>query len=70
MAAFIRRLQTIERRIGRWPESAEEVEQRPSVRMVPFLRYPYKLFYQVGSNAIEILHIHHAPRRDPWDVSE
>ena len=35
--------------------------------MVPFIRYPYKLFYQVGKDAVEILYIHHAARREPWD---
>jgi plasmid stabilization system protein ParE len=65
-SAFIGRLQTIERRIGRWPESAADVEQRPGVRMVPFIRYPYKIFYRIGGDAVEILHIHHAARRDPF----
>jgi len=69
-SAFIRRLEAIERRIARWPESAEEVEQRPDVRMVPFIRYPYKLFYQAGKDAVEIVHIHHAARRDPWEREE
>jgi|HubBroStandDraft_6_1064221.scaffolds.fasta_scaffold662666_2 hypothetical protein len=32
-SAFVGRLRMIERRIGRRPESAEEVEQRPGVRM-------------------------------------
>ncbi len=64
--ACVGRLRMIERRIGRWPESAEEVEQRSGVRMVPFIRYTYKLFYRVGMDAVEILHIHHAARRDPW----
>jgi toxin ParE1/3/4 len=63
--AFLRRLEMIERRLARWPESAEEVEQRPRVRAVPFIRYPYKLFYRVSEEAIEILHVHHAARRDP-----
>jgi toxin ParE1/3/4 len=69
-SAFAGRLRMIERRIGRWPESAEEVEQRRGVRMVPFLRYPYKLFYRIGQEAVEILHIHHAARRDPGTGSE
>jgi toxin ParE1/3/4 len=65
--AFLRRLETIERRLARWPASAEGIEQRPGVRVVPFIRYPYKRFYQVGVEAIEILHVHHAARREPWD---
>jgi toxin ParE1/3/4 len=56
----------MERRIGQWPESAQEVEQRPGIRAVPFIRYPYRLFYQVTSEAVEILHIRHTARQAPW----
>ena len=64
-ASFERRLRAVMARIGRWPESAQEVEQRPGVRMVPLVRYPYRVFYQV-TTAVEILHIHHAARQQPW----
>jgi len=67
MAAFEMRLRAVEQRIGRWPKSAEEVEQRPGIRVVPFIRYPYKLFYQVANDVIEVLHIHHAARQEPWE---
>jgi plasmid stabilization system protein ParE len=63
---LLRRLRTIERRIAMWPNSAEEVEQRHGVRVVPFIRYPYKVFYQVTHAGVEILHIHHASRQEPW----
>ena len=33
------------------------------VKIVP--RYPYKIFYRLRENAIEILHVRHASRR-PW----
>ncbi len=56
------RLQAIVSRIGAWPESAQEVEQRQGVRSVPFIRYPYKLFYRVLSDRVEILHVHHTAR--------
>jgi len=29
------------------------------------IRYPYKIFYRVTSEAAEILHIHHSARREP-----
>jgi hypothetical protein len=35
---------------------------------VPLGRYPYKIFYRVIADTIEILHIHHAARQ-PWDES-
>jgi plasmid stabilization system protein ParE len=63
-AAFRQRMRAVAARIGAWPESAETVEQRPGVRMVPLIRYPYRIFYRVGDGAVEILHIHYAARRD------
>jgi plasmid stabilization system protein ParE len=44
-SSFEQRLRAIEARISAWPASAQEVAQRPGVRAVPFLRYPYTLFY-------------------------
>ncbi len=57
------RLASVVRRIGGWPKSAEEVEQRPGVHAVPLIRYPYRVFYRIGDNTVEILHIHHAARQ-------
>ena len=66
-AAFEKRLRTVVMRISTWPESAEEVAERPGVRVVPLIRYPYKVFYRVKSDAVEIVHIHHAARQAPWE---
>jgi plasmid stabilization system protein ParE len=63
---FQHRLRAVAARIGAWPESAQEVAERPGVRVVPLIRYPYKVFYRVTSEAVEILYIHHAARRQPW----
>jgi plasmid stabilization system protein ParE len=65
--AFEKRLRAVVARIGAWPESAQEVAERRGVRVVPLIRYPYKVFYRVTSEAVEILHIHHAARRQPWE---
>lgn len=62
---FTQRLRLIEARIGRWPESAPRVTQRPGVRVATIPRYPYKVFYRVTAEAVEVLHIHHAARRNP-----
>jgi toxin ParE1/3/4 len=62
---FELRVTAIERRIGQWPQSARQVDGRPGVRVVPLIRYPYKIFYRVTPSAVEILHIHHSARRDP-----
>jgi toxin ParE1/3/4 len=59
---FEKRLRTTVTRIRAWPQSAQEVEQFPGVRSVPFIRYPYRLFYQVLPDRVEVLHVHHAAR--------
>jgi toxin ParE1/3/4 len=68
--AFQRRLRAIEQRIARWPESAPEVEQRASVRVAFLTPYPFKLFYRIIADTIEVLHVAHAARREPWDRGE
>lgn len=62
--AFQIRLHAVIARVSRWPESAQEVTERPGVRVVPLIRYPYKIFYQVSNDTIEILHVHHAAREE------
>jgi plasmid stabilization system protein ParE len=57
--AFQIRLRSVVSRIGRWPDSAQQVAERPGVRVVPLFRYPYKIFYRNTGEAIEILYIHH-----------
>jgi plasmid stabilization system protein ParE len=58
------RIRGVVERIAQWPESAREVDQRPGTRVVPLIRYPYKIFYRIAGDRIEILHIHHAARDD------
>jgi plasmid stabilization system protein ParE len=62
-AAFERRLTAIERRIIEFPLSAPEVAQRSGVRVVAFLDLPYRLFYGVESDAINVLAIRHTSRQ-------
>lgn len=61
---FEKRLRTIVTRIGAWPKSAQEVFQRPGIRSVPFIRYPYKIFYRVLTDRVEVLHVHHSAREE------
>ena len=61
---FQSRLRSVVRRIGDWPDSAQEVAERPGVRVVPLIRYPYKVFYRNTGRMIEILYIHHAAREE------
>ena len=37
----------------------------PGIRMKVVVEYPYKSFYSVNPDFIEVLHIRHAARR-PW----
>lgn len=62
--SFEARLRSIITRIGTWPESAPEVAQRPGVRSIVFIRYPYRLFYRVIPERVEVLHIRHSARDD------
>jgi plasmid stabilization system protein ParE len=66
--AFQNRLQSVVKRISAWPDSAQEVAERSGVRVVPLIRYPYKVFYRNTGSVIEILYIHHAAR-DPLSES-
>jgi toxin ParE1/3/4 len=58
-----RRIREIVARIGHWPESGPHSAKREGVRVIPAGRYPYRIFYRVARDAIEILHIHHAARQ-------
>ena len=60
--AFQNRLRAVIARVARWPESAQEVSERPGVRVAPLIRYPCKVFYRVSGDTVEILHVHHASR--------
>ncbi len=59
------RLRTMFEQLAQAPESAPTVEGRPGMRMLPLVRYPYKIFYRVFPDRIRIVHIRHVARR-PW----
>ena len=62
--AFQNRLHAAVTRVSRWPESAQEVAERPGVRVVPLIRYLYKIFYRISDEAIEVLHVYHVAREE------
>jgi toxin ParE1/3/4 len=64
--AVERRIRSVVAHIARWPESSRRTAKRPGVRAIPLGRYPYRIFYRVTGDAVEILHIHHSARQ-PWD---
>jgi toxin ParE1/3/4 len=45
------------------PESGSRVGTRPGVYAFSLVRYPFKVYYRIGTEAAEILHIHHTSRR-------
>ena len=65
-AALEVRIRAIVEQIRQAPESAPQVEQRPGVRVMPLIRYPYKIFYRIVDDTVRILHIRHTSRR-PWE---
>jgi toxin ParE1/3/4 len=69
-AGVERRLRIVIARIARWPQSAQRVIERPDVRVVPLVRYPYRVFYRVTEEAVEILHINHTSRQAPWEKAD
>ncbi|HZE54925.1 MAG TPA: type II toxin-antitoxin system RelE/ParE family toxin [Bradyrhizobium sp.] len=64
--AVERRIRTVIRHIMHWPESSRRSAERAGVRVAPLGRYPYKIFYRINGDTVEILHIHHAAQK-PWD---
>jgi toxin ParE1/3/4 len=64
--ALERRIRRAVANIARWPASARRSARYPGIRVTLLGRYPYKIFYRVAGDTLEILHIHHAARQ-PWD---
>jgi plasmid stabilization system protein ParE len=60
------RIDEVVARIEVWPESGKRVARDRSLRVVPLIRYPYLIFYELAeSGIVRILHIRHASRH-PW----
>jgi len=64
--AVERRIRYVVTHIMHWPESSRRSAKRPGVRVASLGRYPYKIFYRINHDTVEILHIHHAAQK-PWD---
>lgn len=66
-AALEKRIRDVVDKIAHHPDAAPSVMERPGLRVVPLIRYPYKIFYRVLDDGVRILHIRHTSRR-PWIV--
>ena len=58
-----RRLSHVIDRICHTPEAAPRVSQRSQVRVAAVVRYPFRIFYPVRDDTVDILHIRHTSRR-------
>jgi plasmid stabilization system protein ParE len=56
--------------IAGYPEAAGRVEQRPEVRRLPLVRFPYVIYYEIGDDTVTVLRILHGARRQPWTDDE
>ena len=61
--AIERRFVAIIERIHLAPESAPRVAQLSQVRVAAVVRYPFRIFYRIRGDTIDILHIRHTSRR-------
>ncbi len=62
-AAFYLRLSETEKRLLQFPYGAPGVAERAGVRVVAFVDFPFRLFYRVNAETIEVLAIRHTSRR-------
>jgi toxin ParE1/3/4 len=59
------RIRRVIANIAQHPKAAAPVVERPGMRVVPLVRYPYKIFYRILEDRVKILHIRHTARK-PW----
>ena len=64
--AVERRIREVVARIEGAPGSGRELFARPGVHVVPLVKYPYKIFYEIAEMRIEILHLRHTSRQQ-WE---
>ncbi len=62
-SAIGQRLEDVIDRICRIPHAAPRVSQRSQVRVVAVVRYPFRIFYRVREDTIDVLHVRHTSRR-------
>lgn len=59
---FVHRLRMVEEQITMWPRSGAIADRADDLRVVPMVRYPFKLFYMIARDRIEVVHLYHAAR--------
>ena len=61
--SFVLRMDVVFRKILEWPRIATRVVGQKDIHVIPMVRYPYKIFYKVTPDGIEILQVSHDARR-------
>jgi toxin ParE1/3/4 len=61
---IVMRVEQLVSRLAEFPFLGH-VADEPEVRVLPLGRYPYWVFYRVGSEEVAILHVRHAARLRP-----
>jgi plasmid stabilization system protein ParE len=60
---FAARLGAVEELLSAHPNAAAAISERTNVRTIMLRPFPYRMFYRVLEDKIEILHIRHTSRR-------
>ena len=63
-ANVLREIHSAIRLIGRYPYGSQKTSDS-QIRMRFTMRFPFKIFYEINDDTIQILHIRHTSRR-PW----
>ena len=64
---FEKRIRQVTERMARFPHAFQAVGERPGVRRVPLVRYPYLMFYKVVADEVVIVRLVHGARKEPWE---
>mgnify|MGYP003394481561 CR=1 FL=1 len=62
IAPLRKELLSIFRRLQTFPQAAPLIRGRSDVHCILLAKYPYKIFYKVGKDFVEILHVYHTAR--------
>ena len=64
-ASVVRKIEATVELVGQYPRAGRVLSRRAAVRVLPIGKYPYRVYYQVVGDDVEILHIRHTSRRVP-----
>jgi plasmid stabilization system protein ParE len=63
---LLRQIDETVARIAVWPRLAPIVKFENDVRVITLSHYPYRIFYRIRPDAVEILHVRHSSQA-PWE---